>query len=60
MEIYQNADKASIFAGTNTNTSDIFYIANYTPAGNVTILQTAFASYDQVLVYENGVCYARY
>jgi hypothetical protein len=60
MEIYQNADKASIFAGTNTNTSDIFYIANYTPAGNVTILQTAFAAYDQVLVYENGVGYARY
>jgi hypothetical protein len=60
MEIYQNADKSSIFAGTNTNTSDIFYIANHTPAGNVTILQTAFACYDQVLVYENGVCYARY
>lgn len=60
MEIYQNADKSSIFAGTNTNTSDIFYIANYTPAGNVTLLQTAFASFDQVLVYENGVAYARY
>jgi hypothetical protein len=59
-EIYQNADKASIFSGTNTNTSDIFYIANFTPAGNVTILQTGFAHYDQVLVYENGVCYARY
>jgi hypothetical protein len=60
MEIYQNADKAAIFAGTNTNTSDIFYIANHTPAGNVTILQTAFAAFDQVLVYENGVCYARF
>jgi hypothetical protein len=60
MEIFQNADKASIFAGTNTNTSDIFAITNYTPAGNVTLLQTAFATYDQVLVYENGVCYARY
>lgn len=60
MEIYQNADKSSIFAGANTNTSDIFYIANHIPAGNVTILQTAFACYDQVLVYENGVCYARY
>lgn len=60
MEVYQNCDKASIFAGTNTNTSDIFYIANHTPAGNVTILQTAFACYDQVLVFENGVGYARY
>jgi len=60
MEVYQNADKASIFAGTNTNTSDIFYIVNHTPASDVTILQTAFAAYDQVLVYENGVCYSRY
>ena len=60
MEIYQNADKASIFSGTNTNTSDIFAIINYYSAGAITVLQTAFACYDQVLVYENGVCYARY
>jgi len=60
MEVYQNADKASIFAGTNTNTSDIFAIINYYTAGAVTVLQTAFACYDQVLVYENGVCYSRY
>jgi hypothetical protein len=59
-EVYQNADKTSIFAGTNTNTSDIFFIGNYVPAGNVTLLQTAFAAYDQVLVMENGVMYARY
>ena len=60
MEVYQNADKASIFAGTNTNTSDIFAIINYYTAGATTVLQTAFACYDQVLVYENGVCYSRY
>ena len=60
MEVYQNADKASIFAGTNTNTSDIFAIINYFTSSATTVLQTAFASYDQVLVYENGVCYARY
>lgn len=62
MEVYQNADKASIFAGTNTNTSDIFSIINYFQASGaaVTVLQTAFAAYDQVLVFENGVCYARY
>jgi hypothetical protein len=60
MEVYQNADKASIFAGTNTNTSDIFAIINYYTAGATNILQTAFACYDQVLVYENGVCYSRY
>jgi hypothetical protein len=60
MEVYQNADKSSIFSGTNTNTSDIFFIGNYVPAGNVTLLQTAFAAYDQVLVMESGVMYARY
>ena len=60
MEIYQNADKSSIFAGTNTNTSDIFAIINYYTAGAVTVLQTAFACYDQVLVFESGVCYSRY
>jgi len=61
MEVYSNADKSSIFAGTNTNNSDIFYNANFvSPSGTLTLIQTAFASYDQVLVYENGVCYARY
>jgi hypothetical protein len=59
-EVYQNVDKASIFAGLNTNTSDIYAIINYYAPSAVTILQTAMASYDQVLVFENGVCYARY
>lgn len=60
MEVYSNADKSSIFAGTNTNNSDIFFNGNYTPAASITLLQTAFAAYDQVLVCENGVMYARY
>ena len=61
-EVYQNVDKASIFAGLNTNTSDIYAIINYyqSTGGAITLLQTAMASYDQVLVFENGVCYARY
>lgn len=60
MEVYQATSTQSIFAGVNTNNSDIFLLANYTPASNVTIFQTAFAAYDQVLVFENGVCYAKY
>ena len=59
-EIYQNADKSTIFAGTNTNTSDIFAIINYNVAAAHNIKQTAFACFDQVLAYENGVCYSRY
>jgi hypothetical protein len=60
LEIYQNADKTSIFAGTNTNTSDIFGVINYYSAGAITVLQTAFACFDQVLIAENGVMYSRY
>ena len=59
-EVYQSTSGQSIFNGTNTNTSDIFAIINYYSAGGITALQTAFAAYDQVLVMENGVMYARY
>lgn len=61
-EVYQNVDKSSIFAGTNTNTSDIFAIMNYyqSSGSSITILQTAFACFDQVLVMENNVMYSRF
>jgi hypothetical protein len=59
-EVYQGTAGQSIFNGTNTNTSDIYSIVNYYSAGAITALQTAFACYDQVLVMENGVAYARY
>lgn len=62
-ESYQNADKSAIFAGMNTNTSDIFYIPQITPpAGSAytTAYFTAFANYDSVLVCENGVAYSRF
>jgi hypothetical protein len=60
LEAYQNADKTSIFAGMNTNTSDIFFIGQYNPTAGQTALLTAFANYDSVLVCENGVAYTRY
>lgn len=62
MEVYQGTSGQSIFNGTNTNTSDIFAIINYyqSTGAAITVLQTAFAAYDQVLVMENGVAYARY
>jgi hypothetical protein len=61
-ESYQNADKGAIFSGMNTNTSDIFYNPQYIPmsATGLTLLLTAFACYDSVLVCENGVAYSRY
>lgn len=62
LESYQNAEKGSIFAGMNTNTSDIFFNSQYIPmsATGQTLLLTAFANYDSVLVCENGVAYTRY
>lgn len=61
-ESYQNADKTSIFAGMNTNTSDIFYIPQHTHStgANITANYTAFAAFDSVLVTENGVAYSRF
>lgn len=60
LETYQNVDKSAIFAGMNTNTSDIFYqpVHNGTVSGSV--YYTAFANLDTVLVCENGVAYVRY
>jgi hypothetical protein len=61
-ESYQNADKTSIFAGMNTNTSDIFYIPQHLQSSGaaITANYTAFANYDSVLVCENGVAYTRF
>lgn len=59
-EGYQSADKSSIFAGMNTNTSDIFYIPQYNPTFSGTLQLTAFANFDSVLVCENGIAYVRY
>jgi hypothetical protein len=60
LETYQNVDKSAIFAGMNTNTSDIFYQPVHKLNGGGSIYYTAFANLDTVLVCENGVAYVRY
>jgi hypothetical protein len=64
MQVYSNTNLSTIFAGTNTNNVDTYYVAEYnqsTVGGpGATVLQTAFATFDQVLVFEGGNCYARY
>lgn len=59
-ESYMGADKSSVFAGLNTNTSDIFFIGQYVPTATQTAVLTAFANFDSVLVCENGVAYTRF
>jgi hypothetical protein len=61
LESYMSSDKSSIFAGMNTNTSDIFFLPQITPfTGTSNIFFTAYANYDTVLVCENGVAYTRF
>lgn len=61
LESYQNTDKSTIFAGMNTNTSDIFYNPTHNAtAGNTPINYNAYANFDSVLVCENGVAYVRF
>lgn len=61
LESYQNADKGAIFAGMNTNTSDIFFQPVHSGlTGATQCYYTAFANFDSVVVAENGVAYVRY
>lgn len=59
MENYSNASKNEIFSGYNTNTDDLFWQANFFNA-NITAQFSAFASFDQVLVFENGTIYRKF
>ena len=60
LETYANADKDRIFAGMNTLNSDIFWNITFGQQGaDVTVRFDYYALYDNVLVFENGVCYSR-
>ena len=60
LETYAAADKDRIFAGMNTLNSDIFWNINFGQQGaDVTVRFDYYALYDNVLVFENGVCYSR-
>eukprot|EP01038_Epipyxis_sp_PR26KG_P017941 gene17941-25105_t len=60
LENYVGASKDTIFAGYNSNTDDIFCVLNLTPAAALTPRFDAFANFDSVLVFENGVCYRKF
>jgi hypothetical protein len=63
LETYANADKDRIFAGMNTLNSDIFWNINFAGLGGTIGAQNVrfdyYALYDNVLVFENGVCYSK-
>ena len=61
LENYPNASKDSIYSGWNSNSDDIFCSITYgTVAFAGAIRFDTFANFDSLLVFENGVCYARF
>jgi hypothetical protein len=61
LEGYAAAPKDSIFAGYNSNTDDIYWIANFPAQGaNVTVRFDAFALFDEVVVFENNTAYVKF
>jgi hypothetical protein len=61
LENYEASSKDTIFAGWNSNTDDIYYVANYAaPAAAINLRLDAFALYDAVVVCENQTAYVRF
>jgi len=61
LENYSGAAKDTIFSGHNSNTDDIFLIANFTaPAAIAACRFDAFANYDAVIVCENSTAYLKF
>lgn len=62
LENYCSAPKDTIFAGYNSNTDDIFLMANFTQGtgNNVVTRFDAFANFDCVVVCDNNTAYVRF
>jgi hypothetical protein len=60
LEGYCGSDKSSVFAGMDTNTSDIYCIMNFTGRTIGTVKIDAFALIDCVLICENQTAYIRF
>lgn len=52
--------KDTIFAGYNSNTDDIFLLANFVSGSAVTCRFDCFANFDAVIVCENNTCYVKF
>ena len=63
VEQYSASDRSSIFCGYNSNTDDIFAVINYSGSSgsaSITMRFDAYALFDEVLVFENNTCYAKF
>ena len=60
LETYGGADKEKLFSGMNTLNSDIFWnIAFGAQGANTNVRFDFYSLYDNLLVFENGVCYSK-
>ena len=60
LETYAAADKDRIFSGMNTLNSDIFWNINFgANASTPNVKFDYYALFDNVLIFENGVCYSK-
>jgi len=61
LENYASASKDSIYSGFNTNTSDIYYLANFAAQGSATSTRfDCFANFDLLVVCDNSTCYVKF
>jgi hypothetical protein len=60
MESYPNASKQTCYAGWNSNSDDIFCSLQYGTTTATSMRFDSFANFDTLLVFENGVAYARF
>jgi hypothetical protein len=60
LEGYSGSDKSSVFAGMDTNTSDIYCIMNFTGVAVANARFDAFAMLDTVLICENQTAYIKF
>ena len=58
LENYAGSDRTQIFTGYNSNTDDIYYVANLAAgATSYTPRFDAFANFDSVIIFENNTAY---
>lgn len=60
LESYPNASKQSCYAGWNSNSDDIFCSLQYGAATTDSMRFDSFANFDNLLVFEHGVCFSRF
>jgi hypothetical protein len=62
LENYTSADRSTVFAGYNSNTDDIYLIANFGGMDAVVASHRfdSYAMFDSVVVFQNGTAYVKF